>query len=107
MTTPLADDVTRRLAADDGFLRDFCMRHHIRRFSLFGSVLRDDFGPSSDIDVLIEFDPEHIPGLEFMSMQDELSDFFGRSVDLNTPNSLSPYFRDVVLAEAKVEFAAA
>jgi predicted nucleotidyltransferase len=85
----------------------FCRRHHIRRLALFGSVLRDDFGPDSDIDVLVEFDPEHIPGLAFFGMQDELSEIFGRQVDLNTPGFLSPYFRDSVMASANTLYDAA
>jgi len=85
-------------------IAEFCRRHHIRKLALFGSVLRDDFRPDSDIDVLVEFDPKHIPGLAFFAMQDELSEVFGRRVDLNTPKFLSRYFRDQVLAEAKVQY---
>ena len=62
----------------------FCEHHHIRKLMLFGSILRDDFSPESDVDVLVEFDPDHIPGWEFIYMQDELSNLFGRKVDLNT-----------------------
>jgi predicted nucleotidyltransferase len=80
----------------------FCQRHHIRRLALFGSVVRADFGPQSDVDVLVEFEPEHTPGLAFFAMQDELSDLLGRRVDLNTPACLSPYFRDEALAEEEV-----
>lgn len=76
------------------------------RLALFGSVLRDSFRPDSDVDVLVEFDPAHIPGLEFFSMQEELSAILGRKVDLNTPKFLSPYFRDEVLAEAEVLYVA-
>lgn len=85
----------------------FCGRHHIRRLSLFGSILRDDFRPDSDVDVLVEFDPGHTPGLAFFAMQDELSELFGRKVDLQTTGSLSKYFRDQVLAEAEVQYDAA
>ena len=81
---------------------DFCRRHHIRKLAVFGSVLRDDFAPASDIDVLVEFDPAYVPGLAFFSMQDELSTLLGRPVDLNTANFLSPHFRDDVLAQAEV-----
>ena len=88
-------------------IAEFCRRHHIRRLSLFGSVLRDDFRPESDIDVLVEFDPEHVPGLAFFSMQDELSTLFGRTVDLNTLGFLSPYFRETVLANASTLYVAA
>ena len=82
----------------------FCRRHHIRRLALFGSVLRGDLGPDSDIDVLVEFDPNHIPGLAFFAMQCELSQILGREVDLNTPQFLSPYFRQRVQDEAAVIF---
>lgn len=73
---------------------------------LFGSILRDDFSPDSDIDVLVEFQPDHTPGLAFFSMQEELSALLGRAVDLNTPRCLSRYFRDDVLREAEVVYAA-
>ena len=87
-------------------IADFCRRRHIRRLSLFGSVLTDDFGPDSDVDVLIEFEPGHTPGYEFFAMEAELAGIIGRKVDLNTPQFLSRYFRDRVLAEAKVQYAA-
>lgn len=85
-------------------IAEFCQRHHIRKFALFGSVLRDDFRPDSDIDVLVEFEPEHVPGLAFFAMQDELSEILGRPVDLSTPNFLSPYIRDEVKAQALVQY---
>ncbi|MGH2522126.1 MAG: nucleotidyltransferase family protein [Anaerolineales bacterium] len=87
-------------------IADFCRRHHIRKLSLFGSILRDDFGPESDIDVLVEFEPRHVPGLiRLAGMEFELSEMLGgRKVDMNTPNSLSRYFRDQVLAEAQVQY---
>jgi uncharacterized protein len=72
------------LAVDQAALARFCRRHHIRRLALFGSVLREDCGPASDIDILVEFEPAHIPGLAFFTMQDELSELFDRQVDLNT-----------------------
>lgn len=90
-----------RIHADRSALKDFCRRHHIRRLAFFGSVLRDDFTPTSDVDVLVEFEPGHVPGLAFFEMQDELSRILGRRVDLNTPGGLSPYFRDRVVAEAE------
>ena len=80
----------------------FCERHHIRKLALFGSVLRHDFTPESDVDVLVEFEPGHTPGLAFFSIQDELSGILGREVDLNTYNFLSQYFRDRVISEAAV-----
>jgi hypothetical protein len=94
-----------RIALDHTQIADFCRRHHILRLSLFGSVLRDDFGPDSDVDVLVEFEPGHVPGLAFFDLQTELSRLLGHGVDLNTPQFLSPYFRDEVLAEAECLFA--
>jgi len=85
---------------------EFCQRHHIRRLALFGSVLRADFGAASDVDVLVEFDREHVPGLEFFAVETELSQILGRKVDLHTPQFLSPYFREQALAEAEVQYAA-
>ena len=78
----------------------FCQKHHICRLSLFGSVLRDDFSPKSDVDVLVEFEEGHTPGLTFFAMQDELSDILDRSVDLCTPEFLSRYFRQEVMQSA-------
>jgi len=86
-------------------IADFCRRYHIKKLAVFGSVLRPDFRPDSDIDVLVEFDPDHIPGLSFFAMEDELSAILGRKVDLNTPQCLSRYFRDKVLQEAVVQYA--
>lgn len=87
-------------------LADFCRRHHIRKLALFGSVLRDDFGPQSDVDVLVEFEPGHAVGLIGLAgLELELSGLLGgRRVDMNTPRSLSPYFRDEVLAEAETHY---
>ena len=85
----------------------FCRSHHVRRLAFFGSVLRDDFTPVSDIDVLVEFEPGHVPGLAFFSMERELTEILGRKVDLNTPGFLSRYFRDQVLAEAETQYVAA
>jgi hypothetical protein len=79
----------------------FCRRNHICRLAFFGSVLRRDFGPESDVDVLVEFEPDHIPGLAFFGMQDELSRMLGRNVDLNTPGFLSRHFRKTVQDEAE------
>jgi len=88
-------------------IAEFCRRNQIRRLALFGSVLRDDFGPDSDIDVLVEFEPGARVGLRFFGMEIELSEILGRKVDLNTPGFLSDYFRDEVLAEAEVQYDAA
>jgi len=85
----------------------FCRANGIRRLALFGSVLRDDFRPGSDLDLLVEFQPGVRVGLAFIRMQDELSAIFGRKVDLNTPGSLSKHFRDEVLHEAEPLYVAA
>jgi len=95
-----------RIPLDKSKLEDFCRKHHIRKLAFFGSVLRDDFASGSDVDVLVEFDPEHIPGLAFFEMEAELSKILGRKVDLNTPQFLSRYFRSRVLAEAEVAYVA-
>jgi hypothetical protein len=86
---------------------DFCKRHHIRKLALFGSFLRDDFGPESDIDVLVEFEPGQTVGFfKLFDLEEELSNLFGgRKVELNTPNSLSRYFRQEVLRSAEVQYA--
>lgn len=88
-------------------IADFCRKHGIRKIAFFGSVLRDDFMPESDVDILVEFEPGHTPGLAFFTMQRELSEILGRKVDLNTAGDLSPYFRDEVLSEAQVLYDAA
>jgi len=87
---------------------DFCRRHHIRRLSLFGSALRDDFGPESDIDVLVEFEAGKTPSFFVLfDMEDELSAMLeGRKVDIRTPEDLGRYFRERVLSEALVQYAA-
>ena len=93
-----------RIPVDRERIAEFCRRHYIRRLALFGSVLREDFGPESDIDVLVEFDPGHVPGLAFIAMEAELTQILGRKVDLSTPGFLSPSFRDRVLGEAEVQY---
>ena len=85
-------------------ITDFCRRNHVARLSLFGSILRDDFTTESDVDVLVEFKAGMTPGLEFFGMGDELSEIIGRRVDLNTPEFLSRYFREQVLAEARTVY---
>ena len=82
-------------------LADFCRRNRIRRLAVFGSALRDDFRPDSDLDLLVEFEPDTRVGLRFFGLERELSQLFGQQVDLNTPNFLSPYFRNEVMAEAE------
>lgn len=96
----------RRMDIPSGQIADFCRKHHIRKLALFGSVLRDDFRADSDVDVLVEFKPGREPGfLGLARMERELSEIFGRSVDLRTPEDLSPRFRDEVLAAAEVRYA--
>ncbi len=85
-------------------LSEFCRRNSIRKLAFFGSVLREDFTPESDIDVLVEVEPGHTPGLKFFAMQDELSQILGHKVDLNTPGFISRYFRDQVIREAWVQY---
>ena len=89
-------------------LAAYCRKHGIRRLAVFGSALRDDFGPDSDIDLLVEFEPDRIPTLfDIAGMEQELSALLGgRKVDLRTPEDLSRYFRERVLAEAEVQYAA-
>jgi len=95
------------VALDQERVADFCRGHGIRKLSLFGSVLRDDFGPDSDVDVLVEFLPEAPLSLfRLVAMEEELSAIVGWKVDLRTPEELSPYFRDKVLATAEVQYAA-
>jgi predicted nucleotidyltransferase len=85
-------------------LAEFCRANNIRRLALFGSILRDDFGPHSDIDVLVEFKPGIPIGLRFFEIQDQLSQMLGRKVDLNTPGFLSKRFRERVMQEALVQY---
>jgi len=88
-------------------IADFCRRRQIRWLALFGSVLRDDFRPDSDVDILVEFEPGTRLGFAFFDAQEELSQIIGRRVDLRTPRELSKYFRDEVLAEAEDVYVAA
>lgn len=88
-------------------MADFCRRNHIRKLALFGSALRNELKPGSDIDLLVEFEKEHIPGLiKLAGMEIELSNKFGRKVDLRTPGDLSRYFRDEVIGSAEVQYEA-
>ena len=103
----MADLIHHGIAIPSQQVREFCRRHHIRRLALFGSILRDDFGPDSDIDVLVEFEPEHTPGFFFFALQDDLTAMFGRKVDLNTPGFLSDALRARVLAESETVYVAA
>lgn len=95
------------LKLDEATLARFCQRHHIRRLSLFGSHLKGAARPDSDIDLLVEFDPEHIPTLfDIAGMEIELSELLGGKVDLRTAGDLSRYFRDDVMRMAEVQYAA-
>ena len=96
-----------RITIDQRQVTEFCERHHIRRLALFGSVLRDDFGPGSDVDVLVEFEAGRTPGLGFFRLEEELSVLLGRRVDLNTRASLSRHLRDRVLFDARDVYVAA
>ncbi len=86
----------------------FCRRNHIRRMALFGSVLRDDFTPESDVDVIVDFEPGQTPGLEFITMQDELSEILGRQVDMYTfggiESSRNWLLREEILNSAEVQY---
>lgn len=89
-------------------IADFCKQNQVRRLSLFGSILREDFGPDSDVDILVEFEPGIRIGLISLSgLEIELSKIVGRKVDLNTPGFLSKYYREQILAEADVQYDAA
>jgi predicted nucleotidyltransferase len=99
--------VSLRIAIDHERIVEFCRRNCVRRLSFFGSVLRDDFGSESDVDVLVEFEPEATVGYFAMArMERELSEMIGREVDLRTPKELSRYFRDQVLEDAQEEYVA-
>ena len=97
-----------QLAIDLTALKAFCQRHHIASLAVFGSALREDFRPDSDIDVLVEFEPEHVPGLEFVAIERELSGLLqGRRVDLVTSKFLHPRIRQQVLRDAESLYVAA
>ena len=94
------------ISIDRETLGEFCRKHYIKRLAIFGSALRDDFRPDSDVDVLVEFQPGHVPGLDFIAIERELSELLGRRVALVTPKSLMPRIRDQVLASAAPLFSA-
>ena len=98
--------MNKKLSLDKEKIADFCERHHIRRLAIFGSALRGDFGPGSDVDVLVDFMPGHTPGFfRLFDMEEELSSLFGDyKVDMRTPEDLSRYFRDEVVATAEVQY---
>jgi predicted nucleotidyltransferase len=85
----------------------FCERNHIQRLSVFGSAIRGQLGPDSDIDLLVEFEPGQTPGLfSIIRMELELAKTLGRKVDLRTPEDLSQYFRDEVMENAELQYQA-
>ena len=99
------DEMSARIQINKNKIADFCRRHHIRRLALFGSVLRDDFRPDSDVDVLVEFEVGARVGLIRMAgMEIELSKIIGHKADLRTPAEISKYFRQDVLKSADVFF---
>jgi len=92
---------------DNKRIAEFCRKHHIVRLAFFGSVLRDDFRPDSDVDVLVWFEPGKTPGMfGLVGMEIELSEIIDRKVDLRTPHELSHRFRDEVISLAEVQYAA-
>jgi predicted nucleotidyltransferase len=93
-------------SVDKARIAAFCRKHGIRSLATFGSVLRPDFGPNSDVDVLVEFEPGSVPSLLGVArLERELSGLFGgRKVDLRTPEDLSRYFRQRVLEEARLHY---
>jgi len=98
--------MSARIPIDRARIAEFCRRHHIRKLSLFGSVLRSDFGPDSDVDVLVEFEPGQVVGLRIIEMEDELSEIFGgHKVDMVSEKYLNRRLRDRVLAAAEVQHA--
>jgi len=103
----LTEGLIVQFQVDGSQLAQFCRRNQIRRLSFFGSVLREDFGPDSDVDVLVEFEPGAKVGLLRMAaLESELSQVVGRKVDMRTPADLSRYFREEVVAGAQVQYAA-
>jgi predicted nucleotidyltransferase len=89
-------------------IAEFCRKNHIKKLSLFGSALRDDFRPDSDVDILVEFEPAARVGLiKLAGLELELGEILGRKVDLNTPGFISKYYRKEILAEAEVQYDAA
>jgi predicted nucleotidyltransferase len=97
-----------RISIDRDAISAFCRRYHIARLALFGSVLRDDFRADSDVDVLVEFQPGHVPGLDFITIERELSQLLqGRRVDMVTPKFLNARIRDQVLTSAEPLYVAA
>jgi predicted nucleotidyltransferase len=104
----IIERMSPHVSIDRDALSAFCRRHHIKRLALFGSVLREDFGADSDVDVLVEFQAGHVPGLNFVSIEREFSGLLhGRRVDMVTPKFLNPRIRDQVLSSAEPLYVAA
>jgi predicted nucleotidyltransferase len=100
-------EMTLPIKVDQQEITAFCRKHHLTKLAFFGSMLTDRFGPDSDVDVLFEYDLVHIPSLfDIASMERELSGILGRKVDMRTPADLSRYFRDEVVRNAIVQYAA-
>jgi len=99
--------LSKRFPLSQQQIATFCRKHHIQKLSLYGSVLREDFRPDSDIDVLVEFEEDKTPGFGIIDMEYELGRMVGRNVDLRTPRELSRYFREQVVREARVQYNAA
>lgn len=96
-----------QIQVDRGTIAVFCRRHHIRRLALFGSVLREDFGPDSDVDVLVEFEEGHVPGLiRFSGIEREFGELLGRRADMHTFAGLKSRLRQRVMGEAEALYAA-
>lgn len=95
------------LQIDQASITEFCQRHHLRRLAFFGSVLRDDFTENSDVDVLVEYSPEHVPGfIALAGMEEELTAILGRKADIRSAGDLSHFFREEVIREALVQYVA-
>ena len=102
------NEMSPQISIDRDAVAAFCRRHHIKRLALFGSVLREDFTPDSDVDVLVEFQAGHVPGLDFVRMEREFSRLLqGRRVDMVTPKFLNARIRDHVLTSAEPLYVAA
>ncbi len=94
------------LANSQNYISEFCKRNGIKKLSYFGSVLRENFSETSDIDILVEFDSDSIPTLfDIVGMEQELSSYFGgRKVDIRTPEDLSQYFRQQVMENSEIQY---
>jgi predicted nucleotidyltransferase len=99
-SAPTGSFTLHEIVFDDRAIRELCRRYHISKLMIYGSILRNDFHPESDIDMLVEFEPGHTLGWEFIDIQDELAELLGREVDLGTPKGLSKYIKDRVMSEA-------